>query len=165
MSVTTEASVCWISSRKSAPCQVCLVRWNLVKVEMYKFFKLSQDLTLVKWSRGHLALRLEVFQAKSVPCLFWCPWFFFKRRYYELNLSRDLTWPLYEGSWELMGGSSSRYVTSPINLVTIDAVMRCFKFVTWLHLTTGFRKSRPCHGVYRSSASGDLKYLICLLVS
>ena len=40
--------------------------------------KLSHDFTLVTWSMGLVALRVEASHGKWVLCLLWCPWILFK---------------------------------------------------------------------------------------
>ena len=45
---------------------------------------------------------------------------------------------LIEGLYEFTGWSSSQYVTTQTNLMTVNIVIveTCFYFVTWLHVTT-----------------------------
>ena len=71
-----------------------------------EFLKLSRDLTLITWSKGHKALRVGFFQGESTPCLDWCPRVLFKRKY-AFTLSRDFIRPPHWGvigihGWELL---------------------------------------------------------------
>ena len=83
---------------------------------------MSRDITLLMWSKGHVALRVWASHGKSASYLVRCPWVFNRWRYNRFNLWRDVTKPSHWGVMLICGWEFSRYVTTLTSLVTIGIV-------------------------------------------
>ena len=79
-----------------------------------------------------MAGRVRASRGKSALGLVWCTWVFWKWRYNCFICHVTSYEYLIEGPYDVMGGNSSRYVTTLKSLVIIDimVVEICFEFVT-----------------------------------
>ena len=137
---------------------------------------ISRALTLVTWSKGHVALRVGATHGKTATCLVWRQWIFCKWRYNVLNLSCHLPWPSY---WWVMQIYESKLLaichhhdrfcdpkhcdSGEIVFLSRGLTGSHIKRVMWIY---GWKPLTVCHylamfGEHWSSTRGDIKYLIC----
>ena len=72
---------------------------------------------------GHMALRIGASHYESAACLVWCSWVFCRWRDNVFICNVTQHDHLTEVLWKLLGGSSMRYGTTLVSLVTISTVI------------------------------------------
>ena len=141
----------------------------------FEFFKFSRDLTLVTWSKGHVALRVGVSHVKSASCLVRCPWVFCECRYNVIVMwPRNITSLRGHGyGWELLVICHHPDKFGDRKHCDIGDMFLICQLTSRDHMFKGLCEPMggspwpPCHwfGGHWSSWSGDIKYFICHVTS